>query len=159
MDLFDSLHTIPCADGSIVNQVCLILHPMSSVVTANVVNIDQQDGFDDCGLFAIAMVYDLCSGNDPVRRNYIQGNMRQHLESCFQKRALSTFPASKRHAVTESGIKCPLNLTASASFQSKGTWCAASDGYGTWYHEGCVPIPDVLQDEDDSVKWCCSVCV
>ena len=35
-------------------------------------NIGHQEGPSDCGLFAIAMAYDLCTGVNPVTRIYVQ---------------------------------------------------------------------------------------
>ena len=55
VDLFDSLHTVPEDDGTILPQVCNILHTPEPSVTTNVVNVGLQEGGKDCGLFAIAM--------------------------------------------------------------------------------------------------------
>jgi len=46
---------------------------------------------DDCGLFAIATAYDLCSSNDPVR-NYVPKAIWDSIWSCALEEGLVTFP-------------------------------------------------------------------
>ena len=61
VDLFDSLHTLHIADGSIAKQASRILQSNSPSMVINVINVQRQDNYSDCGLFALAMAYDLCS--------------------------------------------------------------------------------------------------
>ena len=35
------------------------------------INADHQVNYDDCGLYAIAMSYDICNGVDPLTRHYM----------------------------------------------------------------------------------------
>ena len=67
---------MPSEDGSIVQQICCILRSNEPAITINVINVGIQAGSNDCGLFAIAMAYDLCAGIDPVTKAYTQGEMR-----------------------------------------------------------------------------------
>ncbi len=39
VDLFDSMHTVPVEDGTIVSQVCSILKTPKPTITTNVVNV------------------------------------------------------------------------------------------------------------------------
>lgn len=93
VDLYDSLHTIPKESGSIAKQVCTILKSNQQRVTINVINVQRQDGYDDCGLFARAMATDLCAGKDPATVKYYQDRMRSHLKICFEKKCLECFPS------------------------------------------------------------------
>lgn len=90
VDLYDSLHTRPNKDGTIVPQACLILHTSEPQLTLRVVNVGIQQGYDDCGLFSVAMAYDLCSGVDPSTKLYVQDQM-SHLHSCFNNKQRSPF--------------------------------------------------------------------
>ena len=59
------------------------------------VTIEKQNGSNDCGLFAIAIVTSLCFGHDPSTIKFDQTCMRPHLVHCFEKGALSLFPTTK----------------------------------------------------------------
>lgn len=92
-DLYDSLHTRPEEDDNIVPQACLILHSSGSQVTIQVVNVILQQGYDDCGLFSVAMAYNLCCGVDPSTKLYVQDQMWSHLHSCFNNKQMKPFPS------------------------------------------------------------------
>ena len=102
MNLYDSMTTPPTEDGSIVQQACTILKSNKSLINLNVMNVRQQVGGTDCGVFAIAMATDLCFGVDPCRVNYLQENLRPHLESCYESGRICRFSSVDR--VVASGI-------------------------------------------------------
>ncbi|XP_064406374.1 uncharacterized protein LOC135351311 isoform X3 [Halichondria panicea] len=161
VDLYDSLHTIPTASGSIAQQVCTILKSQQHSVTINVVNVQKQIGCNDCGLYAIAMAADLCSRIDPFKSSYDQSSMRIHLKECFESEppTLTVFSTrrdskEKRRLVHRKSVElfCLCRRTEVLPM-------ASCDTCNMWYHEGCVPIPDdVLLDEDDSILWICCQC-
>ena len=97
VDLFDSAHTEPSVDGSIVKQVATILRPKQHFVI-NLINVSLQFGGSDCGLFAIAMATDLVHRIDPFSVKYKQQLMRNHLIKCFQRLKVSSFPSQARAA-------------------------------------------------------------
>ncbi len=66
-------------------QACRNQSTNSAVVTINIMIVEEQGGGNDCGLFAIAMAYDLCSNIDPINKVYNQPQMRDHLYSCFSE--------------------------------------------------------------------------
>ena len=159
VDLFDSLHTEPVENGGIVQQTCHILKSSEPLVTINVANVGIQAGCDDCGLFAIAIAYDLCAQIDPVSKRYTQADMRSHLHSCFNNKILQSFPSTDVsireriicHFTWE--IYCVCRMTT----LSKRMVCC--DSCNTWYHEGCVPIPEeVILDDDNKFPWQCPHC-
>ena len=41
-------------------------------------DVRRQEGFDDCGLFVLAYMFTLCSGQDPSFVTYKQKEMRGH---------------------------------------------------------------------------------
>lgn len=92
VNLYDSLHTVPDKEGTIVKQACLILQTPESIVTINVINVQRQAGSVDCGLFALAMATDLCRDLDPISVSYHQHKIRSHLEECYEKLVMSPFP-------------------------------------------------------------------
>ena len=106
VDLFDSLRTLTEDDSTILPQVCCILHTPEPSITANVVNVGLQEGSSDCGLFAIAMAYDLCAGVDPATRQYVQSEMRNHLHSCINNKQLKPFPGTVRNIKKRTIFSC-----------------------------------------------------
>ena len=52
----------------------------------------QQQGGDDCGLFAIAFAEAICRGVRPELLRFDQSQMREHLLSCFRNQKLTPFP-------------------------------------------------------------------
>jgi len=57
-----------------------------------VVNVQCQQGGDNCGVFAVAMAFDLCEGRDPFLCSYDETLMRSHLEDCFEQEGITRFP-------------------------------------------------------------------
>lgn len=140
--------------------MCTILYSPDTKLTVNVINVQQQDGFDDCGLHAIAMATDLCGGRDPVGRRYFQSRMRCHLQMCFEKCEIDFFPSTSRVPVANRiGHQCVVSVYCLCRKPDSLVAMACCDKCDMWYHEGCVPIPDnVLLDEHDLVPWICCQC-
>ena len=60
------------------------------------IDVQHQSGGQDCGLFAIAFMYALCTGKDPHLCSFDQLQMRCHLHSCLQSQTMSEFPAATK---------------------------------------------------------------
>ena len=79
--------------------------------TCNVklMNNQKQQGFRDCGLFAIANATSLCFGDDPTFLEFEQNEMRQHLLDCIEKGQMTPFP----HNVSDAKRKKRCRMTQS----------------------------------------------
>ena len=55
------------------------------------VDVMEQQGASDCGLFAQAFITSICMGEDPTVKVYNQSKMRQHLQSCIEKGQIRPF--------------------------------------------------------------------
>ena len=93
VDIYDSGHFYP--SSGVLTQVTAILKSSQSF-ELRVVNVQQQQGGDDCGLFAIAFAVDLCMGNDPFVSTYAQEAMRDHLAKCFENNQFVQFAQETR---------------------------------------------------------------
>ena len=62
---FDSLNIVPNEGDTVITQACSIMRTQKPSFTINALNVGCQEGGSDCGLYAIAMAYDLCAGVDP----------------------------------------------------------------------------------------------
>ena len=159
VDLFDSMHTVPVEDGTILPQVCTILQTPQPTVTINVVNVRCQEGGNDCGCFAIAMAYDLCAGVDPFARKYVQSEMRSHLYSCFNNKQLTSFPSTLCSVEKRTLFKVTHKVYCKCRKPEEGKWMVCCDKCNIWYHEGCVPVPtEVRNDERNEFPWQCPQC-
>ena len=79
VELFDSIHTNREVDNTTKQQAATILCCQSLSFSIRVINVQQQEKGNTCGLFAIAMAFDLCEGKD--RRIY---SYKTLYPSCMQ---------------------------------------------------------------------------
>ena len=98
VDVYDSLPTIPEVDR-ITSQVACIISCPSECFDLNLINIQPQEGAQDCGLYALAIAYNLCADRDPFETIYDQPRMRPHLLSCFEQGMITAFPVLKKRLV------------------------------------------------------------
>lgn len=159
VDLYDSLHTYPAQNEGILKQACAILKSEMSSVTINVINVQYQDGSSDCGLFAVAMAFDLCNGIDPFLKNYDQSKMREHLRLCFEKKNVVSFPVISKSCQRKQRIVAKMTTEIFCTCRlPEEEPMACCDSCGTWYHQGCIHIPHkVFIDED--MPWICEICM
>ncbi len=158
VELYDSMHTTPMEGDSILSQACKIMQPLKlSTLIIQVVNVSVQKGGTDCGLHAIAMAMDLCSNVDPFAVDYVN-DMRKQLRCCFEEGLLSQFqsePSGRKDRVLKI---LSVNLYCVCRQPERGPM-ACCDECNTWYHPGCIYIPqEVIQDEDDLIPWSCPSC-
>ena len=160
VELFDSMHTEPIEEGTILKQACCILksqNASASNITINVISVTPQEGGTDCGLFAICMAYDLCIGIDPSTQRVLQAKMREHLLYCFENEEISAFPRVKQ-GFTRKRVLLSLSFSIYCICRGPDIKPMAScDVCMEWFHPSCVSIPDeVFQYEETS--WICPKC-
>ena len=101
-----------------------------------------------------AFAYDICSGKDPCKIRYDHRSIRQHLADCLEK-CFSRFPECRTVSVryTQSvDLHCSCRLP-----EEKGDKMAKCDMCKTWYHQHCMDISDIFDDER-VVPWKCKSC-
>ena len=116
-------------------------------ITIEFVNVQQQEGADDCGLFALAFITTICSGHDPSIRCYEQRAMRRHLSQCIQKGHMTEFPCKKVvQKVIE--VHCICRLIDDGSEMIQCNKCKEK------FHVACI-----IRDENNSIQeWYCLKC-
>lgn len=60
-----------------------------------------QDGYSDCGAFAIAVATSLCYKEDPTVVRWKVGLMRMHLLKCIEGGRMEPFPQAKRFMISK----------------------------------------------------------
>lgn len=159
VELFDSMHNCDKSlHQSVVSQVCTILKSPANAVTIKVVNVQQQSGSTQCGLFALVFACDLCAGKDPCTRVYFESKLTNHLLKSFIAGEITPFPSRVRKSFTDRYV----------AIQSVDVFCvcrgpeqlpmACCDVCCEWYHDSCVAIPEELFDNSSSSRWLCDYC-
>ena len=84
----------PPWDRSMILQMAQIYRAPNnhSTISVKVLPVQQQNGYRDCGLFAIAFATEICRGQDPSRAVFIKTQMRGHLFKCLTNRNMMPFP-------------------------------------------------------------------
>ena len=90
IQLYDSIYPT-MSDGT----VCVIKNLFEFTAETKIVQMkmQRQCGSQDCGLFAIAVSTALLNELDASQLKFHQGEMRQHLTSCFKANSLTVFPS------------------------------------------------------------------
>ena len=161
IDLYDSMHCD--VSSTIMEQAAIILHCQAPSFTIRVVNVQQQEGGDSCGLFAVAYAYDICNRQDPFVSTYNESRLRPHLQRCYQQETISQFPGGnpsrrrRKRILNEISVDvfctCRYPDIDITTHLGNMACCSVCD---EWFHEECEEIPDNVFTE--SVDWVCSSC-
>ena len=108
-------------------------------MTVEFVDVQEQNGASDCGLFALVYITSICNGQDPATLFYDQSAMRPHLRECFEKGEMTLFPTSIGRVHQQPIIKvipiyCVCQLIDDGTKMIECTQC------NKWYHVACVDI-------------------
>ena len=86
-------------NSDMIFQICKIYSPLLSkkgFLKLHKLSVQQQINDQDCGLFAIANMVEICFGNNSADLSYDQDAMRNHIEECFTNKEMNPFPKSLR---------------------------------------------------------------
>ena len=148
------------ARDSATNQILANLcKTEEALMSVEMVNVQQQQGGSDCGVFAIAFATALVFGQCPSMRNYTQKKMRQHLLDCIEKKELTPFPSRK----VNTRYYSPLYhfYTVMVICKCRGVEAGIQimcDHCGMWYHIACIGMAKDSPLLNDSNAWLCSSC-
>ena len=90
--------------SSVKKIIAELMHTDGKHIVFEHMNVQQQKGGSDCGLFAIANATTLCYGEDPVTFEYNQEAMRAHLLKAIELKALVQFPAGENDEKDEKKV-------------------------------------------------------
>lgn len=154
----DTIHHIS-VDTSLQLQLAAIysMPVRFSALEVQILQVQQQKGPDDCGMFSIAFAIEVCEGNDPqLLRKFSQRQMRSHLYKCLQLMKLKPFPKESSKC-----LHCEVNLFHMKVF----CLCRMPEEFDTdmvecskceiWYHYRCVGLVENETVPDD---WVCVKC-
>ena len=161
--IYDSMFTGGELGSSLTHQLALLYRTCAkedegeSVLVVSVVNVQQQVGVEDCGLFAIAFAVHAASGQNVEELEFDQVRMREHLIKCFTQKRMLPFPTIQRCHPRKSYFP-----TREIELYCV---CLMPDTYGDmvecdkccrWYHMKCVNLKSLPGVMD---PWHCPNCV
>lgn len=134
-------------------QIARIYSGKKEKFNVEVSSVQQQEGADDCGVFAIAFAVEVAFGGNPSKVIYRQEAMRNHLEDSFNNRKLSPFPRGEMgkksvRKLTKIEVHCLCFLP-----ESYDNMVQCEDCF-TWFHYGCVNYLET----DKNYGWKCVDC-
>ncbi|XP_062501518.1 uncharacterized protein LOC134178647 [Corticium candelabrum] len=139
--IYDSLARYKLS-GQLKQQIASIYRTDQTEMKVSVEAVQQQKGPSDCGLFAVALAFDIAAGVDPQNINYIQAEMREHLLSCLCKGNITPFP--RYFGKTASVRKCKPSVVRFRVYcicrqtECFGQQMVQCDNCQEWYHFKCV---------------------
>ena len=95
VNVYDSMYS-SASSGTVKLITSLVFSPTEQLAV-RMMDVGRQSNGSDCGVLAIAFVYDICSGNDPCKIKYDHKSTRQHLADYLEKCRLSRFPVVGEH--------------------------------------------------------------
>ena len=125
-------------------------------ITLEFVDVQEQRGSSDCGLFAIAFITSVCCGVDPATLNYNQKAMRQHLLECIENDQMKPFPSEQGRKPKPSETEC-LKVYCTCRLPYHGSPMVECSNCKEWYHVSCIDIPRKYL-VDCTLDWFCTTC-
>ena len=124
------------------------------VITVQCLNVQQQRGGSDCGLFALAFITAVCHGDDPTSLYFDQENMRSHLITSIESGEATPFPVIKKQTRRKRLVDTVhINLHCVCRLPDNGTPMIKCDECLGWFHTVCVNA--VLGEK----PWSCQTCI
>ena len=156
VNVFDSLPPAPTTD--MINQIAAILCTPKDTIRVRYIDVPMQEGYSDCGLFAIAFATALAYGKQPGRCFFDQGTMRVHLVKCLQEQNMTEFPLKKARR-SAMKIKSVVNIRIYCKCRMPelpGSTMIQCSSCKTWHHVDCVSAP--LKALQSTTKRFCNSC-
>lgn len=156
--VFDSIHDDISTDT--INQICCIVRSKRSKIKIDIMDVCKQKGTNDCGLYALANATVLCEGELPQLKDYVQQDMRPHLQECLKNCTPYPFPSNHRDRHRDDikktmlvSLHCKCRLPEHPD--KKMIQCINCE---VWYHDDCEVVePKAWKDED--YPWKCRKCI
>ena len=140
-------------------QIASIVCTPKDIIKRTYIDVQMQQGCDDCGLFAIAFATLLARGEQPGSFFYEQTVMRKHLIESLEKQNITAIPVQKirRHgSKVRHSAKIPIHCVCRLP-KLEGIKMIECSYCGIWYHiDLCVSVS--LDSQQPHTKWACVRC-
>ena len=88
--VYDSLHKTLSND--LAHLIASMVYSPLSELKIVMMDVEKQSNGSDCGVLAIAYVFNICSSVDPCVVRFDHSKIRQHLATCLENCQVSHFP-------------------------------------------------------------------
>ncbi|XP_065908034.1 uncharacterized protein [Dysidea avara] len=164
--VYDSIFTEPTYH--VLKQIAAICNTRSAQIKVHLEKVQMQVSPDDCGVYAIAFLTDLCFGRNPASHLYDHKKIRSHLINCFEADKITPFPCTKtkekRAMLKKLNVYCQCRLPNVSEHMSRKPFaeevpcmvkCYICDNL---YHHTCVNITIKQAKKINSEKemWFCN---
>ena len=145
--------------------IASMVHVPSSDLQIVMMDVDKQSNGSDCGVLAIAYVFDICSGGDPCTVRFNHSKIRSHLATCLENCQFSQFPILGDRESVQRKPKTVKTVELHCSCrrpEEEGDEMAMCDSCHVWYHHHCMvwtsPVRCLMrtQRSTGSVRGVCS---
>ena len=154
--VYDSLYRTVSKETARV--IASLVYSQSSDLKITVMDVGKQSNLSDCGVFAIAYAFDICSGLNPCTVRFDHSQIRSHLATCLETCSFSRFPVSgERKCIQRKPVIVELHCSCCMP-EEDGDVMAECDSCQVWHHRHCMDIPSEVFGETE-VAWKCKHCV
>ena len=152
VNVYDSLYL--SVGSRVKDQVAAIVCADEKEITLNHIDVQNQRGTCDCGLFSLAFAACLANGQQPEKQHFDQTKFRKHLYDCLVKGELTLFPIVKeripKKIIKSTDTICKCRMPE----HSNMVQCCQCD---EWYHTECVYVPKTALEHSNE-PWFCDKC-
>ena len=121
------------------------------------VEVQWQNGSDDCGVYAIAFAVALSLGKDPGTLTFAESDIRKHLFNMLNNKKLQLLPVIKNRKGVRVTQGEPIQVYCSCRMPDVGEMIECS-GCGEWYHMPSCKTADQDALNDTNIHWYCHCC-
>jgi len=128
-------------------------------LSVQMMNVQRQSNGVDCGVLAIAIAFELCSGRDPCGVKFAETvSIRKHLATCLESCNISAFPTVSTRRCTQKvkmtqkvALVCVCRLP-----RDRGLVMAKCKKCRKLFHQHYQDIPDDVFQQN--YAWTCNSC-
>ena len=151
--VMDSLSSSLDLNDDTLIQIASLLKSERPSISMKKISTQQQSGFFDCGLFAIAYSLEACLGTTRTVKQKFDQKMCHHLINCLENNLLTPFPKTKGNVLysLEEGMKLHVYCVCQLPdiYDEEMILC---DVCSKWFHKRCVAVIDA------HLEWICPNC-
>ena len=156
VNVYDSLY--PSVSEKTITLIASMVFTSLPKLVVRMMDVEKQSNGADCGVLAIAYVFDICSGFDPCQVKFDHRFIRQHLVTCLDNCEFQRFPLLGERKGARVKSSKPVELHCSCRMpEQQGDEMAECDSCHVWYHRHCMDIPSEVFGESE-VSWKCKAC-
>lgn len=152
-------------------QIASIVKSRHHQIQLSLAKVQFQKTANDCGVYALAFLTDLCHGIDPTTCDYASAQeLRKHLIHCFKQGTMSPFPSTTRGKpepplMISLPVYCSCrmpfvleHLTKKQIPKDEDTGMIQCDFCNNWYHHSCVKLSneELKKLSKPNMSWMCT---